>query len=130
MLTEEQVKIVQRVHARVFKIFEYKTDKEQHGLIEHWHDPAMIKAALENGRLVGDCDDFVLTCRHLLWEQNVPNRLVLCADENGDGHLVLEAEGYILDNRQTKVRTIDELPYRWIKMSGYKAGDPWTEIAR
>lgn len=128
MLTEEQLKIVHETHARVFKIFEYKTDKQQHGLIEHWHDPSMIEAALEKGKLVGDCDDFALACRHLLWKHDIPNRLVLCLDENGEGHLVLEAEGHILDNRQTRVVAAYNLPYKWIKMSGYKIGDPWTEI--
>ena len=53
----------------------------------------------------------------------------MCFTEDGEGHLVCEAEGWILDNRQSRVRSWGELPYKWVKISGYKVGDPWREIA-
>lgn len=129
MLTDAQLEVVRKVHARVFRIFTYKTDLQKYRVLEHWADVTELKEQLDKGELIGDCDDFALACRQLLNEAGIPNRLVLCVVE-GEGHLVCEAEGYILDNRQTKVMRVDEMPdYKFIKMSGYKKGDPWTLIA-
>lgn len=129
MLTDAQVKVIHEVHARVFKMFTYKTDAEKYRVLEHWADVTELKEQLQAGKLIGDCDDFALACRHLLNEAGIPNRLVFCVVE-GEGHLVCEAEGYVLDNRQTEVVRVDRLPdYEFIKMSGYKKGDPWTLIA-
>jgi predicted transglutaminase-like cysteine proteinase len=128
MLTQEQVRIVNGVHRRIFGMFTYKTDLEKYKVLEHWADVTDLSLQISSGRLVGDCDDFALACRYLLNEAGVPNRLVFCVVD-GEGHCVCEAEGYILDNMQTSVVRIDQLPeYKFIKMSGYKPGDPWTLI--
>lgn len=128
MLTEDQLSRVEAVHRRVFRIFEYKTDKDQYDKLEHWMDTAELEAALQRGKLVGDCDDFALACRHLLWDEGIPNRLVLCEIPGYGGHLVLEVEGYILDNNHDRVMRRQDLNYKWIKLSGYNIGEPWLEI--
>ena len=77
-----------------------------------------------------DCDGFCLACRTLLRQQGIPSRLVYCEVE-GLGHLVVEVDGWILDNRQKTVvsNTIPGLNhYRWLRISGFEPGDPWREI--
>ena len=49
--------------------------------------------------------------------------------ETGGGHLVTEVEGWILDNRHAWPISRDDLPYEWVRISGYEPGDPWHEIA-
>jgi hypothetical protein len=41
----------------------------------------------------------------------------------------VEVDGWILDNRQRTVVANTLLShYRWLRISGYAAGDPWREI--
>lgn len=129
MLSQEHLRLAREVHARVFRVFQYVEDKKNHGKLEHWPDTTMLQEALKSGVLRGDCDDFALACRHLLWEHEIPNRLVLCLTEEGEGHLVCEVQGWILDNRQTRVMPRDLLKYKWISISGYNVGDSWLEIS-
>jgi len=114
-----------KTHKRVFKNFEYVTDQKQYNKLEHWVTPEDVD------NVVGDCEDFALACRKILRDENINSRLVFCVTEQGEGHLVLEANGWILDNRQRKVITRDKLQkqgYRWLKISGYEPGDPWYKL--
>ncbi len=93
---------------------------------EHWQMPPEGY----NGQQVlrDDCDGFCLACRVLLRQLNIANRLVYC-EVDGGGHLVVEVEGWILDNRQRTVVANTLLnQYRWLRISGYEAGDAWREI--
>ncbi|MBW2941921.1 hypothetical protein [Zhongshania aquimaris] len=75
-----------------------------------------------------DCDGFCLACRALLRNMDIPSRLVYC-ELGSSGHLVVEVQGWILDLRQNDVVANTLLPhYRWLRISGYEAGDPWREI--
>jgi len=116
---------LKKIHKRVFKGFEYITDKEQYSNIEKWVIP-------ENpDKVKGDCEDFGLAIRTLLIEESIPCRLVFCYDETGAGHLVVSVDGWILDNRQTKVVTRDRLEkrgYIFIKQSGVELKDVWEFI--
>ncbi|MFT6551468.1 MAG: putative transglutaminase-like cysteine proteinase [Zhongshania marina] len=83
-----------------------------------------------NGRqwLRDDCDGFCLACRVLLRDRGIPSRLVYC-ELGRSGHLVVEVQGWILDLRQSDVVANTLLPnYRWLRISGYEAGEPWREI--
>ena len=60
--------------------------------------------------------------------QRNPNRLVYVKTETGEGHLVCEVDGWILDNRQPRVTERDLLPYQFISISGFKPGEPWCEV--
>lgn len=110
------------IHDQVKEHFEYKTDLEQHGELERWSMPS------GSLKLVGDCEDFALKCRMLCREQGLKTRLVVCYDENGDGHCVLECLGFILDNRQRKVVANTSLNYEWLYISGFEPGDDWHKI--
>jgi predicted transglutaminase-like cysteine proteinase len=75
-----------------------------------------------------DCDGFCLACRVLLRDMGIASRLVYC-ELGRSGHLVVEVQGWILDLRQRGVVANTLLPhYRWLRISGYEAGDPWREI--
>lgn len=128
MLTPDQLKTAAEVHRQVLRVFTYQLDAETFNEVEHWADTTYIIEALRVGRLVGDCDDFALACRLLLWGYGIENRLVLCQTEQGEHHLVCEAGGYVLDNRQERIVRLDELRYQWLKLSGYRQGDPWTTV--
>ncbi len=87
-----------------------------------------------NGKqlITDDCDGFCLACRRLLREANIRNRLVYCEmKERGKtyGHLVVEVEGWILDNRRDHVIPNSRIyDYQWLRISGYEPGDSWREI--
>jgi len=125
----ETIDILDSIHEQVFTHFKYKTDKRQYGLNEHW---VMPDASFDGTQdFVGDCEDFALACRKLCREEGLETRLVYCKDETGEGHAVLECEGWILDNRQRKVVSNDRLTekgYEFIGISGYNSGDPWHYI--
>lgn len=117
--------ILQQVLDYVRVRFEYHSDAERYGCEEYW----MTLADLDkNGKLRDDCDGHALFCRSELRKLEIPNRLVFCQCETGEYHLVCEVKGWILDNRYARVQNRDKLPYKWIAMSGYNKGDPWTEI--
>ena len=98
--------------------------------VEQWTMPPFGYTGLQTIR--DDCDGFCLACRSLLRRAGIPNRLVYCeVKERGRsfGHLVVEVQGWILCNRQESVVANDHLfNYRWLRISGYAAGDPWREI--
>lgn len=128
MLTEKQLTVVEAAFNTVSNMFTYKTDAMVWQREEHWEDPAFIADQLARGEIIGDCDNFALACRYHLFQYDIPNRIVFCLTETGEGHLVCEAEGYILDNRQTKVMPWKSMPYKWIKISDYKIGGPWRNV--
>ena len=107
---------------RVQKGFEYKTDMMQYGVIEKWTIPTDVD------NLTSDCEEHAIACRMILKDLGIDSRLVYCKDETGAGHLVLEVEGWILDNRQTRVVPRDKLErkgYEFISISGFNSGDDW-----
>jgi len=93
----------------------YVTDRELHGVAEHW-DVA----------LVGDCDSFALWCRQELQQRGIASDLILCLTEAGAGHLVCSVQGHILDNRHKFVVRRDDLPYRWVSLG--QPDGTWREI--
>jgi predicted transglutaminase-like cysteine proteinase len=82
---------------------QYITDQAQYNIPEYW-----------TINLVGDCEDFALWCRQELSTKGIPSDLVYCLTEDGEGHLVCSVDGWILDNRYTKLMRRDDLPYTWI----------------
>ena len=109
--------------------FDFESDQQQFGKPEHWQSPNEIKAQLkDHGYLIGDCDDFASLAVGLLRTNGHPARFVLCTVETGELHLVAECEGWIICNRQSSVMRQDDLDYKWLSISGFKAGDAWYEI--
>lgn len=115
------IETLKTVHALVIKHFVETPDEG-----EHWQMPPAGYSGKETIR--DDCDGFCLACRTLLRKLQIPSRLVYCEIEGG-GHLVVEVDGWILDNRQhTVVANTLLTDYRWLRISGYQPGDPWREI--
>ena len=117
------------IHKKLLSNFNYQTDKEQFGIIEKWIQPNDDFSI--NTRFIGDCEDFALAARKLLNEKNIKTRLVFCKDETGAGHLVLEAYGWIIDNRQLKVVSnsyLQKKGYQFLKISGYENGSDWYNL--
>jgi len=123
-------KDLQHILAWVQWRFDYTSDILQRGVPEHWIDTDELAALDTAGRdtFKDDCDGHALACRYQCRKLGIPNRLVFCQTETGGYHLVLEVDGWILDNRYKRVMARDDVLYRWIKMSGFEKGDPWHEI--
>ena len=123
------VETLESVHEKVFESFRYVTDRKQYGQEEKWSIPPEFR---ERMVFKGDCDDFAMMCRQLVRKAGINNsRLLACNTEDDEGHLVLEVEGYILDNRSRKLETKDTLTkkgYKWLGISGYNPGDTWTGV--
>jgi len=94
----------------------YVSDQERHGVREHWDID-----------LVGDCDSFALWCKQELRQRHeIECDLVFCLTEKGEGHLVVNVGGWILDNRHHWVTPRDDLPYTWVKLG--RPDGTWLEI--
>lgn len=114
------------LHAVCLQQFEYTADLLAFGVADHWCSSDEIRSQLSaHGCLLGDCDDFASLAVMLARQQGLPARFVLCLTEGGESHLVAEVDGWILDNRQPDVVRRDDLPYTWLAISGFSAGDPW-----
>lgn len=115
------IETLRRIFKRVHKNFIFEKDVGG----ESW----VMPPAFYDGKqlIVDDCDGFCLACRKLLRQEDIASRLVYC-EYQGMGHLVVEVEGWILDNLQDKVISNTLLDYQWLRISGYEAGDPWHEI--
>jgi predicted transglutaminase-like cysteine proteinase len=118
---KQLVTLLNRVHSTVSSHFVEVTEAE-----ELWSMPPDFYDGTQTLR--DDCDGFCLACRVLLRQQNIPNRLVYCEIES-QGHLVVEVNGWVLDNRQKIVVPNTLLSdYQWLRISGFEAGDAWHAI--
>ena len=112
---------LQNVHHTVSKHFIQASD-----VGESWDMPPSDYTGQQ--WLRDDCDGFCLACRVLLRKMGIASRLVYC-EYGRIGHLVVEVQGWILDLRQRGVVPNTLLSrYRWLRISGYEAGEPWREI--
>lgn len=112
--------------------FIYTPDQKAWGKDEYW---ASIKEIADKARdnssyIFDDCDGFATYCVARLRYEGRPARYVFCQTETQEFHLVAESDGRILDNRQNEIQYLNKLPYKWISISGFKAGDPWHEIIK
>lgn len=118
--------IFKDVHSR----FIYRKDIEVWDQLDHWETYEQIP---DEGDIIGDCDCFAMACRKQCRALNIPTRLVYCLVKiNGDwrGHLVLECVGFIFDCNRLDIVVTDDLPYRWISISGYEKGDSWHSLLK
>lgn len=116
------------IHTTVLNHFTYKTDMDQYGVDEKWVMPSPTYRGAT--AIVGDCEDFALACRKLCRDSGLQTRLVVCS-LRGEGHCVLECQGWIMCCNQKHVMSRDVLQtqdYVWFYMSGYNANDAWHEI--
>ncbi len=124
------VNVLENIHHTVSKKFKYQTDEKRYHLVEKWVMPDGNYDGSQ--RIVGDCEDFALGCRKLCRDAGITQtRLVICYTEQQEGHCVLEASGWILDNRQKHVLTrnyLEQEGYSWLAISGFHSGDDWHRI--
>ena len=127
-LSEEESKkllsTLEYIHSKVSDRFVYKADSLVWNKREHWENYEQIP---DEGKIYGDCDCFAMACRKELRKLDLPSRLIFCLVST-TGHLVLECNGWILDNINSYVRANTSLAYTWVSMSGYERGDPWYII--
>jgi predicted transglutaminase-like cysteine proteinase len=126
----ERLDELKEIHETMFKNFRYVTDKKKHGTVEHWE---VIPEDFKLGdKWSSDCEDFAMAIRKICRDRNIdPTRLVVCFDETGEGHCVLEHEGYVFDNRYATLVTkkfLEQQGYKWIAVSGPEPGDPWFRL--
>lgn len=124
----ERYNALKAIHKSVYDRFVYSSDERVWNKSEHWENYNQIP---DEGYIYGDCDCFALACRKECRKQNIPSRLVFCAvNVNGEwiGHLVLESDGWILENNQTTIKPSQDIDYAWLYISGYERGDPWRYI--
>ena len=119
---DEQLKLkLDAIHRQVSKRFKFWRDRG-----EQWTMPPEDYDGSQT--ITDDCDGFCLACRVLLRKAGIPSRLVYCEHSRG-GHLVVEVQGWILDNRENSVRANTSFTdYRFLRISGYEPGDPWRLI--
>ena len=112
-----------QVHTAVLSVFKNLPD-----VGEEWKMPP---ANFDGSQTIrDDCDGFCLAVRKLLRNMQIPSRLVYC-EVGSIGHLVVEVNGWISDNRQKYVvsnRVLIGMNYKFKRISGFKPGDPWREI--
>lgn len=124
MTQDKNKKLLDKIHHSIKKRFVYRRDYELWDKVEHWERYDQIP---NTGIIHGDCDCFALACRKECRKLGIRSRLVYC--KVGDtGHLVLESDGWILDNRYDQVVANTFLNYNWISISGYDRGDDWYII--
>lgn len=121
-LYDELFQKISGIQTKVYNRFTYYTDEDQYGTAEKWVIPSV------SAPFSGDCEDFALACRKLCREQKIQSRLVVCM-VNGEGHCVLEVNGWILDCNYDHVVSRNELTnYQWRAISGFDPGDDWKLI--
>lgn len=122
----DRERLLQQLKAIYFRVKQHFHDTPDRG--ERWNMPS---PDYDGGQVIrDDCDGFCLACRVLLRRAGLPSRLVYCEIDRR-GHLVVEVEGWILDNRQQTVvanTLLTAQHYRWLMISGFNPGDPWREI--
>jgi len=126
LIAEDQLDALRKAHRFVFDHFTYVPDPEKWKTPDYWLSVKEVLSQSITGKYEGDCDDFALIMRHECRQADIPNRLCFCWVPEASGyHLVMEAGGWIADNRYPHLMTRDLLYYEWVMHSGYERGDDW-----
>lgn len=151
------VAALEDVQAFCLARFVVAKDLERRKQIEWWMSPREVFEDLyAEGRVKGDCDDYVALVRQVLWVtpelvtwsrkhaivlpsyERIENRIIYCTvpqPPDREGHVfVVEARGWAFDNNHRNIVARDELEARFgyqpISKSGWNIGDPWTKAER
>lgn len=123
---------VEDIFNKVKDGFNYKSDIQTQGVVEHWGE-SLDKL---DGEWEGDCDDFAITCALLAEESGFKSeniRVIFCQVETGGYHLVCgidtDDDTLILDNRQKFVVSAGELyEYKWMSGMNLNERGTWRKI--
>ena len=129
-------KDLEKMHKRVWDLFEYEFDDRNYGLMEHWQSHA--DAVNQGEKFVDDCDGFAFTCVQLMLEAgHDPSKVyfIICSTETGEGHAVagcsVDGRTYILENRHRRIYDWrDEAPgdYTWQYYMQFDQPGQWWEV--
>lgn len=133
MLTADQLRQFQAIHRHEFDRFDYVPDPTKWRTPDYWISRQEV-LAMSTGRASGDCEDYAAIVRAGCREMVIPQRLIFCyvppqGGQEGGYHIGLEADGWFSDCNHPHLIERDFVPYVWISLSGYKAGDPWHYVA-
>ena len=102
------------------------TDMDHWGVVERWNYP-------DDG--YGDCEDYVLLKRKMLWQAAWPRQALLITvvrDQKGEGHAVLTVKTdkgeFILDNQQEDVQLWSDSGYRFVKRQSQNDPNVWIAL--
>lgn len=125
------------LHKKVFKLFRYKKDKANYGIMEDWRNHA--DKVMQNEYFVDDCDGFAFTCIKLMLDSGADPAnvmFVVCETETGDGHAVsgytLGDKTYILENRSNTVYDWQDQSreYSWSYFMTFDEPGQWYKIRK
>lgn len=135
MLTADQLRQLRAIHRHEFDRFDYVRDLAKWRTPEYWISRQEV-LAMATGRASGDCEDYAAivraSCRAAL-PIAIPHRLVFCwvppaNGQEGGYHIGLEANGWFSDCIHPHLIERDLVPYVWISLSGFEAGEPWHYV--
>jgi predicted transglutaminase-like cysteine proteinase len=125
---------IRRIHRELQRAFIWTSDREQHGVIEHWGRPQRDA----DGALRGDCDDYAIEAWHRLDAAGIPRKalkLAVCRTNReaiGFDHAVLAIDAddcaYVLDCNQLFVVPAIQCGYdHWHWQDG-AIDRPWVGV--
>lgn len=133
-----QLQLVKNLHKEVWGLFDYKTDKRNYQIMEHWTSHA---DAVNMGETFSDdCDGYAFTCCELLINRGILQprdvNFIVCETEYGEGHAVcgvdVEGRTMILDNRDRSVYDWELSPkgkaYKWLYFMSFDDPGQWKRV--
>jgi predicted transglutaminase-like cysteine proteinase len=131
MITKEDLDYL---HNRAFKLFNYKHDDKNYGIMEDWRSHADLLA--ENKEFTDDCDGYAFTIVETLLNMGADKdkvKFIVCETETGEGHAVagytIGDKTWILENRYPNVYDWNVVPgYKWYYFMKFDEPGQWYEV--
>lgn len=125
---------LEELHKKVFKLFNYKHDDKNYGVMEDWRSHAQL--VNESKEFTDDCDGFAFTMCELMIEAGYPKdkiMFIVCETETGEGHAVSGCEiggtTYIAENRYNYVYDWNSKPkYKWKFFMKFDQPGQWYQV--
>ncbi|WP_455233116.1 transglutaminase-like cysteine peptidase [Geopseudomonas aromaticivorans] len=107
--------------------FIHMSDERLYFQKEDWRAP--IDLMQQGDNLFGDCEDYALAARAMLLKRGIKSRLIYARTGNGVGHVITEVDGWVIDNRMSRIATrADLLGYQFFTMSEPNLGFNWRTV--
>ncbi|MCY1646222.1 transglutaminase-like cysteine peptidase [Caulobacter sp. SL161] len=126
----DQMKLLNRINQQVNRDVKKANDSDLYGQEEYWALPRMV-----DGKLYGDCEDYVLEKRRQLIAAGVSESalsIAVAVTARGEGHAVLmvslKSGDWVLDNLTPWATPWADLNYRWVERQ-VPGTALWTSIA-
>lgn len=117
------------VNQRINGAIKPQSDMITNGVPDHWDTP------LEEGKTVGDCEDYALEKRHVLVAAGFPSQALSIAvvrTNRGEMHAILLVDTdrgeLVLDNLSPWVRSWRDVDYQWIERQAPGQPMNWVSI--